>query len=144
MGTAIDTSIPTIETTINISISVKPRLCLPLGIGCSIASLIHTGGVDGEYVLPAPSVGLGVVLHAAFPPFPCVGHRIQGNSSQEFYFLVHLVGDLDAFHQDFQRLGIALCPYFELAELSLVGLVLVLIDGCVYFPQRQAQVALLF
>src|SRR5437667_4634340 len=99
---AIDTSIPMIETTMRISISVNPRRRLPLRIRCSIAGLIHAVRVDAKYVLPAPGGGLGIVLHAALSPVLAVGHRIDRNAAQEFDLLIHLVGDLDAVHQDFQ------------------------------------------
>src|SRR5258708_5339070 len=104
MGTAIETSIPMIETTMSISIKVKPRRSLPLRVSGSIASLIHAVGVDVEPVLPAPGVGFGIVLHAAFSPLPRAGHRIERNPAQELHFLVDLVSDLDTLHQDFQRL----------------------------------------
>src|SRR5882757_6083563 len=116
MGTAIDTRIPMIETTMRISIRVKPCR-LPLRVCCSIASLVVGFGIDGEHVLPAPGGGSRIVLHAALSPVAAVGHRVQGNAPQEFYFLVHLVGDLHAFNQDFQRFGIAFSAYFERAEV---------------------------
>src|ERR1700730_3865638 len=100
MGMAIETSIPMIETTIRISISVNPRRCLPLRIGCTIASLIKGVGIDVKHVLPAPGGGLGIVLHTALSPVPRVSHRIERNPTQEFDFLVNLVGDLDPLHQD--------------------------------------------
>src|SRR5260370_25413880 len=96
MGTAIATSIRMIETTMRISISVKRRRCLPLRVGCSIASLIVAVGIDAEHVLPAPGGGFRIVLHASLPPIFTVGHRVVRNFSQEFYFLVYLFGDLHA------------------------------------------------
>src|SRR5215813_13266534 len=120
MGTAIDTSIPMIETTMRISISVKPRRLLPLRVRGSIASLIHAVSIDVEHVLPAPGVGFGIVLHDAFSPLPCAGHRIERNPAQEFDFLIHLVGELDTLHQAFQRLGVAFRSYFQGAEITLV------------------------
>src|SRR5712691_13524766 len=102
-----------IETTMSISISVKPRRSLPLRVRGSIASLIHAVGIDVEHVLSAPGVGLGVVLHAAFSPLPRAGHRIERHPAQEFHFLIHLVGDLDTLDQNFQSLGVAFGSYLE-------------------------------
>src|ERR1700738_137037 len=100
MGTAIDTSIPMIETTIRISISVNPRRALlPFGIGSSIASLFKAVGIHVEHVLPAPGRRLRIVLHAALSPVPSIGHWVKRDPPQEFHFLVHLVRDLDALHQ---------------------------------------------
>src|SRR5260370_42375945 len=144
MGTAIEISIPRIETTIRISISVKPRRCLPLRVGCSIASLIVAVGIDAEHVLPAPGGGFRIVLHAALPPIFTVGHRVERNFAQEFYFLVHLVGDLHALDKNLQRFGITFGPYLERTEVALIGPVLVFIDRFVYFAQAQPHVALLF
>src|SRR5437762_3458057 len=135
MGTAIDTSIPMIETTIRISISVKPRRCLPLGVGSSIASLIVAVGIDAEHVLPAPGGGLRIVLHAALSPIARVGHRVERDAAQEFYFLVHLVGNLDALDEDFQRFGITFGSHLEWTEVALIGPVFVLIDRAFYFAQ---------
>src|SRR6266478_10036378 len=132
MGTAIDTSIPMIDTTISISISVKPRRCLPLGVGRSIASLIVTVGIDAEHVLPAPGGGFRIVLHAALPPITAVGHGVERNAAQEFYFLVHLVGDLDALYQDLQCFGITFGPHLERTEVTFIGPIFVLIDGVFY------------
>src|SRR5229473_2155859 len=98
MGTAIDTRIPMIETTIRISISVKPRR-LPLRVCRSIASLVVGIGVDIEHILSAPGGGFRVVLHAALSPVAGIGHGVLRDAAQEFYFLVYLVGDLHAFHQ---------------------------------------------
>src|SRR5260370_13915619 len=92
MGTAIDTSIPMIETTIRISISVNPRRALlPLGIRCSIASLFKAVGIHVEHILPAPRRRLRIVLHAALSPVPRVSHWIERNPPQEFHLLIHLV-----------------------------------------------------
>src|SRR5262245_23783251 len=117
---AIDTSIPTIETTMRISTSVKPRL-LPLRIGCSISSLVHRSGVNVEHILPAPGVGLGIVLHAPFSPILAVRHGINGNPAQELDLLVHLVGDLDTVNQDVQRLGIAFGPDLHRSKVALIS-----------------------
>src|SRR5713226_5529015 len=135
MGTGSDTSIPMIETTMRISISVKPRRCLPLGVGRSIASLIVAVGIDAEHVLPAPGGGFRIVLHAALSPIACVGHRVERDAAQEFYFLVHQV---------FQCFGITFGSHLERTEVALIGPVLVLIDRVFYFAQGQPQVALLF
>src|SRR6266478_4920348 len=121
MGTAIDTSIPMIDTTISISISVKPRRCLPLGVGSSIASLIVAVGIDAEHVLPAPGGGFRIVLHATLSPIARVGHGVERDAAQKFYFLIHLVGDLDPLHQDLQRFGITFGAHLERTEVALIG-----------------------
>src|ERR1044072_1196147 len=126
---AIDTSIPTIETTMRISTRAKPRFLLPLRIGSSIASPLHGRGVNVEHILTAPGVRLGIVLHAALSPLPAVGHGIDGNPPQKFDLLVDLVGDPAACHQDFQRLGITFGPDLERTKVTLIGAVLVLVDG---------------
>src|SRR5579872_4793541 len=133
MGIAIETRIPTMETTIRISISVKPRrltkAASPLRVWRSIASLLVAGSVNIEHILTAPGSGFRIVLHAALAPFARVGHRIERNSAQKFYFLVRLVGDLHAFHQNLQSLRITLGTDFERTEFVLVGMIFILIDG---------------
>src|SRR5216684_1337229 len=45
---------------------------------CSLRLRVHV-----EYVLPPPTVGIGVVLNGSQPPVGPAGHRVDGNAPQE-------------------------------------------------------------
>src|SRR5258706_41084 len=82
MGTAIDTNIPMIETTMSISISVKPRCPLPLRVGFAVQALLVAAAAD----LVDPRLGRvdtsQGVFHFDFPALIAAGHLIERNFTQ--------------------------------------------------------------
>src|SRR6267378_1736175 len=113
---AIDTRMAMIAITIINSISVKPsrlretRFCRtsPLGIGGAISRLIGALAIHIENVLTSPGLRLRVVLIAALAPVERISHGVLGDAPQEFDLLIHLSGQLYAFHQLLQGLGPAI------------------------------------
>ena len=97
-------------------------------------------GVDVEDVLAAEGVGVGVVLIGAEAPFGGAGHGVDGDAAKEFDLFVL---DVDAVDEGFEVGGIAEAVGLDLHG-SLVGGVLVAIDGVAHLPEVAAEFALLF
>src|SRR5579883_465597 len=102
---------------------------LPLGIRCSIGCLLLRLAVHGEDVLAAPTGRCRVVLIAAQAPFPFAGEGIGRDAAEEADFLaVGVVGQFYAFHQLFERLGVAIGSDLHGAEVAGVAEVLIFVD----------------
>src|SRR5580658_5321127 len=124
---AIEIRITMIAMTIISSTMVKPNSrrrslsaarCLPVGVIGSIRRLFGGLGINVENVLPTPTVGGRVVLGAAHAPVGGVGEGILWNASQESDLLIHLALQLDAFHQGFQLVRVAIGIQVLLAEIA--------------------------
>src|SRR5204863_4113935 len=135
-----------IEITTVSSTNVKPRRrrqFLPFRIGCAIARLLVSLGVDRKHILPAPAGRFGVVLIAAQAPFGLAGERVARDFAQQLDLLaVRAVGELDALDELLQGLGPAVGPGLDRPEISRVAVVLVLVDGVVHLVDGLAQFAL--
>ena len=95
--------------------------------------------MDVEDVLAAEGVGVGVVLIGAEAPVGGAGHGVGGDAAEEFYFFVLNVHAVD---QGVEVGGIAETVGFDLHG-SLVGGVLVAVDGVTHLPEVAAEFALL-
>src|SRR6516165_3119473 len=116
---------------------------LPLRIGRAIGCLVLRLRVYGEHVLSTPTGGFRVVLIAAQAPFRLAGEWVLGNGAQEADLLaVGVVGELHAFDQLVERLGVAIGADLHRAEVAGVAEILVLIDRAVNGAQIVAQLAL--
>src|SRR5215470_18073926 len=59
------------------------RHVLPLRIRRTIGSLLESLGIDIENILPAPTVGLRVVLVTAHTPLRRIGERVVRDAAQQ-------------------------------------------------------------
>src|SRR5689334_20328235 len=116
----------TTSTTIN-STRVKPRL--PFRVGCAIFRFLRRLRIDIKHVLSAPRSALRIVGRAPHSPVSCASKWIFGNASQELDLLVNLPRHLNALHENFERLRVAVGTQLDGAELSCICGVLVFIDG---------------
>src|ERR1700730_12311372 len=108
---AIPTRMAMIAITIISSISVKPnclrvrfRRASPLGIGGAISRLLGALAIHIENILASPGLRLRVVLVAALAPVERIGHGVLGDAPQELDLLIHLTGQLYAFHKLLHKL----------------------------------------
>src|SRR5579862_3391585 len=104
MGSATAIKTAMIAITIISSMKVNPKrrrfvTASPLGIGSSIARLIHALGVHIEYVLPAPGLRRRIVTVASQAPVVGVRHGILGNAAQVFVLLVYRSGRFDSVYE---------------------------------------------
>src|SRR5262245_32621994 len=102
--------ITTIAITIISSIMVNPKRAddrflpsaraagLPLRISSAIRRFLHGFRIHVKHVLPAPTVGLGIVLPAPLSPIRRIGERVFWNAPQEAEFFVRLRRHLHTLH----------------------------------------------
>src|SRR5271157_3727400 len=115
---------------------------LPLGVRSSIGSLLGGLGVDVEDVLAAPTGGLGVVLIAAQSPVGLAGDRIARDVAQEAHLLAFGTRQLHALHQHLEGFRVTVRVHLVGAEVALIAIVLILVDGLPHFAQGVAKLAL--
>src|SRR5271170_2227741 len=112
---------------------------LPCGVLRSVECGSGALGVDVKDVLAPEGVRVYVVLIGAEAPFSGSGHGIDGDTAEEFDLLVLNINAVDESFK-VRRITEAVC--FDLHG-SLVGGVLVAVDGVAHLPEVAAEFSLL-
>src|SRR6516225_10172573 len=97
--------------------SREPRLpLLPLGIRCTIGSLLVGLAIHIEDVLAAPTQGFGIVLITAHTPLRSAGERVAWDAPHQVDLLILGSGQLNALDELFQGFRIAVRTLLDRAK----------------------------